>query len=73
MTRHAFDDLCVSLGMVADGPHRFRKGRVCADWLGGGKATSYARLQYGEWGIPWETPIRRSVERLRADLEGWSP
>jgi hypothetical protein len=71
MTRPEFDILCLSLGMTADGPFRFAKGRVRAWWLGGGRATSYARLQYGEWGVPWETPIRRSVERLRADLEGW--
>jgi hypothetical protein len=72
MTRRAFDDLCLSLGMTADGPHRYRKGSVCADFLGRGWAVvSYARVLYARFHLSWRGARRGSAERLREDLQGW--
>ena len=70
MTRRAFDDLCVSLGMTAAGPCIYRKGGVAAAWFGIGIAAAWARIPVGEWHTHWSGPNRRHVDKLRADLAG---
>jgi hypothetical protein len=70
MTRRAFDDLCVSLGMTPNGLTLYRDNNVCAQWLGMGVATSWARIRAGEWWTHWAGPNRRDVDKLRADLAG---
>jgi hypothetical protein len=70
MTRRAFDDLCLSLGMTPDGPCIYRKGNIAAGWFGIGIAAAWGRIKAGEWDTHWSGLNRRHVDKLRADLAG---
>ena len=70
MTRRAFDDLCLSLGMTVAGPTHYRKGEVCAQWLGMGVAGTWARIPSGDWVTHNVGPNRRDADKLRTDLAG---